>query len=315
MTHRRPPDVIISIGPNTDLTITTEGSIGISISEYRVTQNHTTKFTFKGEPESPRVIYADYVLSLARLLTLFTGSRVYVESLFFEVKTRKKLCKVEFLGENLGVTNAEQSSRHYATVDFQEIKSSFPAIVKEWFRKQQIYQAVLNLYFATLFVEALYAPQQFLLLAQALEVYHNSNPKFTSSLQARGQFRKRVREILKGLPTSEQDWVKQGLKHANQKTLAQRIDEILAAHSSDVRKFVSRPRRFADLIRYTRNYYTHFDLELKRKKKIAGDKNMLPTILKMRALLSICLFKDLGVTGRPIDRIIQRVKDIKLITP
>lgn len=318
MTHTHPPDIVIPIDTNTDLTITTGGSTHVDyFSEFRLTQDHAMKFTFKGKPRNPRIIYGDYVLSLARLLTLFTGRRVYVDSVFFDARTKGRpgRVRVELLAGNSGVTNADRSTPHSAAVQFQEIKGAVATTVKEWFHNQQIYDSVLNLYFATLFVPNLYAPQQFLLLAQALEVYHNSNPKFSKSLQTRSKFRQRIRDILAKLPSTEQDWVKEGLHHANQKSLAQRLDDILSAHRTDVRKFISKPRRFADLIRHTRNYYTHFDPELKRKKKIAGDRNMFPMILKMRALLNICLFKDLGVNGAPIERVIKNAKGIRLISP
>jgi hypothetical protein len=151
-------------------------------------------------------------------------------------------------------------------------------------------------------------------LAQALEVYHNSTPRFTSSVQTKAEFRKRLKTLLCLAPKAERVWLIEKLQHANQKTLAERLGEILDQHASAVQKFIPNREDFADKIRHTRNYYTHFDDELRRKRKVVEGDELTRLVQQMRTLLSICIFEDLGISGEPISRLIRELSRRHLVS-
>jgi hypothetical protein len=182
-------------------------------------------------------------------------------------------------------------------------------VITKWFEYHEQLDSVLNLYFAVLFNPSLYINHRFLFLAQALEVYHNTNPEFVGYVQPKADFRaRRDRIILAALP-EEKEWLEGKLHYANQKTLAQRLAEILARNKTEAEQFISDFQRFADSVKNTRNYHTHFDEELKEKGKVTDDMAALVRLVsQIETLLGVCILKDLGITGAPIARLIDRYK-------
>ena len=67
-------------------------------------------------------------------------------------------------------------------------------------------------------------------------------------------------------------------------------------------------------VKNTRNFYTHFDTELKEKGKVAEGAELALMLCQMRSLLEICFLKDLGIEGAPISRIIEKIKNTRVGT-
>jgi hypothetical protein len=201
------------------------------------------------------------------------------------------------------------------TAPYREIENIFPVVLSKWFAYHKQLDAVLNLYFAVLFNPSLYINHQFLFLAQALEVYHNSNTSFVGYVQPTAEFRARRKQIVSSVSPEDKEWLEEKLNHANQKTLAQRLSEILLKNKAEAEQFISDLQHFADLVKNTRNYYTHFDEELKGKGKVTDDiEEMVRLASQMRTLLGICILKDLEITGAPITRLIERHKKMEIVS-
>lgn len=60
-----------------------------------------------------------------------------------------------------------------------------------------------------------------------------------------------------------------------------------------------------------RNYYTHYDQELWQSGKVAKGLELRRIMYVLHALLQVCLLKELGVEGKPIERILERNNSIK----
>jgi hypothetical protein len=282
---------------------------------YCIKEKHGVRLEFTGAT-SAQSICTDYIQVWRRLLTLLTGTEVFVEDVSFEVpESGEPPDWAELLRRNEGVAKADRDRLAVdMTVPYKEIASDFPEVLKRWFEYHNRLDAALDLYFATVFNKKLWINQQFLFLAQALEVYHNSNPQFASAVQSKPEFRKRLRKFLCLVPKAERAWLIEKLQHANQKTLAQRLDEILDQHPSEVSSFIPNRKEFADRIRHTRNYYTHFDDELRQKRKIAEGDELTRLVQQMRTLLSVCILKDLGISGASLSRLITNLAKLRLVS-
>jgi len=269
-------------------------------------EDHSISFAFN-TPQTARDIYSGVVMTFRRLLSLFTGKRVFIDEFDFINREPGKPTVLSFLASNHGVSEADRETLSLnMRVPYAEIKQHLPAIIQKWFAYHDRLKSVLNLYFAVVFNEHLFGNNQFLFLAQALEVYHSSNPHFTTYVQTKSAFRARVKQLLSSVSPGERSWLKEKLSHANQKTLAQRLDDILNAHSAEVAQIIPDRTQFANWVRHTRNYFTHFDEELRTKRKIAEGEDLLRLTCQMQALIEICVLKDLGIQGAPIKRIIHR---------
>jgi hypothetical protein len=291
-------DVVLTIWPNL--------SVSQSTSGIELQEDHSIEIASKKGRLSPDQLL-NKVHIFRRLLTLFTGRPVFVDEIWF-YPTRSTISKrAELLHTNAGVLDAERSlAAPFMLISFQEIASRLTDILPRWYRIHSQLDNALNLYFATVFNPTLYMNHDFLVLAQSLEVYHRANPAFDNFIQPKRIFRERKRSILHAA-LKEKDWLNSKLAHANEKTLAQRLREIVATHPGETPQFISDPDAFVQLVKNTRNHFTHYTTDKKRMHKVASGVALMRLTDQMRTLLEISVFKDLGISGAPINRLIKAV--------
>jgi hypothetical protein len=173
---------------------------------------------------------------------------------------------------------------------------------------------VLDLYFAVLSNRDFSYQTKFLLLAQALEVYHARSSLFPpADLQAKIAHRNRVKAIMDVAPVEYKDWLKKVLANSNRKTLAQRIEEILNLHRDETMRLTAKISDFPAKVRRSRNYYTHYSEKLWQSDKIAKGSELMRIGFILQDLLKICLLKEIGIQGNPIERVLASNASSKLI--
>jgi hypothetical protein len=308
-------DIKITLPCGAQLTLTPEFGTESKRGDFHITEGHNILIEF------PKLVHVQtirdsYSHLLRRLLTLFTGTLVFEERVKVQIPdSDNPPSDAELLLSNEGASEAKtdlHSGR--MTVPHAEIAANFPAILRRWFEYHQKLDSALDLYFATVFNRNLYINQRFLFLAQALEVYHNSNPEFVGYVQPTPDFRARRERIVEGAPEVEREWLREKLHYANQKTLAERLADILEKHKAEAEQFIPDLQRFADKVRHTRNYYTHFDEKLRENGRIAEGNELVNLVFQMRTLMGICVLKDLGIAGAPIARLINKLKGMRLVS-
>jgi hypothetical protein len=285
---------------------------GHSSEELCLGWSHRVWFLFD-EARSARKIHDDYASVLLLLFCLLTGERVFIEQLSFYnfdpfvAGQIDPLQESELLRQNSGIADANQETRaEFMIACFDEIAPDFEAILKQWFQCHERLEPVLDLYFAVLSNRATTDQSRFLFLAQALEVYHARSAQFCSAELATETHKTRVKAIVKAAPTEHQDWLKEKLAFSNQKTLAGRLDEILTLHHDEVARLTTKINDFASKVRHTRNYYTHYSEEVRRSGKVAEGLELRRIMFALEDLLQVCLLKELGIQGKPIERIMER---------
>ena len=161
------------------------------------------------KPVDARTILDKYASVFLRLLCLLTGERVFIDELFFWDGDPFKPAQeqipqsFELLMPNRGITEAKRDCfAPYMIANFEEVAAVFGSILNQWFECHERLKPVLDLYFAVLSGLVLTDESQFLLLAQALEVYH-ARSKFDGSVQTTEDFRKRRDAILEKVPTEK----------------------------------------------------------------------------------------------------------------
>lgn len=288
-----------------------EFSTDPQIGTFQIKEGYFISLQFS-KPIGVQEIIKNYAEVLRRFFTLLIGSEVVLDSIIFQVQNDEgPPIDVELIQRNSALPRAKRAvDTTKVTVQYKEIADKLPVVMPKWFEYHEKLDPVLNLYFAVLFNPAMYIHHEFLFLAQALEVYHNTNDGFVGQVQPKADFNARKAKILNAVPPEEKEWLNEKLHHANQKTLAQRLIEILDVRKVEAEKFIPNLQGFADLVRHTRNYYTHHDQELKEKGKVPGTEEMVYAVSQMQTLLGICMMNDLGITGDPIARLIKHHKDM-----
>lgn len=280
-----------------------ETNSGVSLRE-----GHGVQFKFSDRIQAKESMLK-YAESFRRFLTLLVSRPVYLDAVYFHPDETGDCRKVSILKSNPGAEGADRKLLHpHMLVSYHDIQGQFEAVVSKWFELESSLSDVLNLYFATIFVPGLYLHQTFLFLAQALEVYHRTSPNFVNQVQSKADFRARKKQIIEKIP-QEKEWLTEKLAHANEKTLAQRLDELIRIHQNEVDQFIEDTAKFSDSIRHTRNHFTHYGTGEKGMEKVAEGIQLMDMTAKMQALLELCIFSDLGISGAPISRMIQKLKE------
>jgi hypothetical protein len=187
---------------------------------------------------------------------------------------------------------------------FAEVQPTFVELLDRWRDYHRRLDAVLPLYFSLRFNDELYNNHRFLFLAQALEVYHAVTSD--SAVAPTAEYKARLKRVLESVAEEDRKWVAEGLRFANKKTLAQRLKELLGRHPTEAARIAGDMPDFADKIRHTRNYYTHFEERLKNRGKIAGEAEITLLTERMQRLLEVCFLKDLGLDGAPPRKIVGK---------
>jgi ApeA-like protein/HEPN superfamily Apea-like protein len=307
-TFDRAEDLRFELTPEVTLTLGAAVESTHDHSGLRVTEGHWAEYTFK-TPISVDAIYDRFVVVLRRLLTLLTGKRVFAEAITFNND------KFELLQPNEGVQDADRGIlANHMVASFSELGDGAGDALRRWFQYHTRLEPALNLYFATVFNRSLYSNHSFLFLAQALEVYHRMNSNFVGGVQPTSAFRDKVAGMLSNVPPADHAWIKEKLNFANEKTLAQRLEDILSTAPDEVAEIIPDRVLFAAKVRHTRNYYTHFSPELQGSGKAASDDELSELTEQMRGLFLLCILRDLGISGSPLRKVVHSVSSLQYVS-
>ena len=286
--------------------------------ESRIEMSHRAWFFFPVHISAKSVL-ANYASVLLRGLSLLTGERVFIDDVSlhscdpFKPSQDEHLETCELLIGNSGVTEARRDAHIPNMVaPFEEIRAYAKDVLKRWFECHERLEPVVDLYFAATSNPALSIQSRFLFLAQALEVYHARSTQFSSTESPIETHKARLRTVVQSVPTEYQPWVREKLSHSNQKTLAERISEVLSQHPNEAKLLATGISDFPTKVRHGRNYYTHYGQELYDSGKVPEGRELIRVTYALDGLLRICLLKELGVRGEPINRILKSSSSLEL---
>ena len=298
--YRYPEDIPFTLTDGTRVTIRAHLSThgGRCGEPFTFTERRLVEFAFV-QPLGITTIL-DRLMSFRWLLTLLVGKTVHLTKL---TALLPGVCdatgletSIEVLGQHIDRTPPPKSPHApLMLATFAAVQPNFAALLSRWAEYHERLDAVLSLYFSVRFNRDLYSNHRFLFLAQALEVYHGLTA--SSAIAPTAEYKQRLKRVLGMVADEDRDWVGEGLRYANKKTLAQRLDEILARHPAEAARIAGDVRDFADKIRHTRNYYTHFEERMKKRGKVAGEAELILLTERMQRLLEVCFLKDLGLDG------------------
>lgn len=199
------------------------------------------------------------------------------------------------------------------------IQDGFQLYFSNWIGKADLLKPVYDLYFSTLYNPEIYVESEFLSLAQAIETYHRR--KFGGKYQSDEEYREGLYLALVGAIPEDTDkdfklsLIQGRLKFANEFSLRKRLKEITERLSSRlgigfIASNESR-QRFVNNVYHTRNFLTHYTHELQERS--AEGKELVELTMKLKALLTICLLEELGLTFTVIGEIINRSRKLKFM--
>ena len=182
-----------------------------------------------------------------------------------------------------------------------QIEQQFESIIKKWFEKAELLP-IYVLYFGNMYAPSTYLNLQFLSLVQAVEAYHR-RVKGTTDLSPE-KHQERYDAILEAVPEEYREWVKQRLQHSNEVNLRRRLNLLVEEHSDILVKHIGKRKFVSDVVN-TRNYFTHYDEELKNK-AITESKGLYVLCEKLKTLIEVCFLAELELSQEQIKRMMHR---------
>lgn len=299
--YRYPDDIPFTLTDGTRVTIrahlsSSSGQWGDPCFTFK--DRRLVEFTFT-QPLGLTAIL-DRLMSFRWLLTLLVGKTVQLTKLIVLVPGLRDdtglETNIEVLGHHIDRSPPPKSPHApLMLATFAAVQPDFATLLSRWAEYHDRLAAVLSLYFSVRFNRELYSNHRFLFLAQALEVYHGLTA--SSAIAPTAEYKRRLKQVLSAVAAGDRAWVGDAMRFANKKTLAQRLDEILARHPDEAARIAGDMPDFADKIRHTRNYYTHFEERMKKRNKVAGETELILLTERMQRLLEVCFLKDLGLDG------------------
>jgi len=193
-------------------------------------------------------------------------------------------------------------SAYNSLFSFTDIESKFTSYLKNWYKKYELLEPVCQLYFGALFGRFVYLNLKFLCLIQALEAYHSRTT--TNQELVSEEHDKRISKILESVPSEYKEWLNQELKYSNEPNLRRRLRDLYNTFSLTLKSLNIKKESFINKVVNTRNYLTHYDVELKGKS--AKRKELFVITEKLRILTEMCLMKELGLSIEEINSLILK---------
>lgn len=251
---------------------------------------------------------------LKNLFNLFIGLPISYENIMLygeEIKKKSRKKYMLFIRQK-SINVKEKVHSNDFVINYKDIEGNLEEIFNLWFEKQNQLQTVFNLYFSD-FYKDIYLETTFLNAVQTLEIYHRKmyNSKYFDEDFYQEHSNKLEEFIVDNLPEELILKFKGMLKFGNEYSLSKRFKEIFKGFGDETKKLIignSKNRdKFIQQLVDTRNYLTHYDLGDKKNILMSGEK-LYFSIQRLRAILTIILFKELGLDELTI---LNKIKENK----
>jgi hypothetical protein len=192
--------------------------------------------------------------------------------------------------------------------DFPQIRDRFADVLARWIGLQVPYEPVLGLFFGTLYQQASYREQRFLQYAQAIETYDRLK-RPTATIRDKDEHKALINDVIDAVPEEYRKWLKSELAWSNDLKLAHRIEHVLGGCPNVGARIVGAEDvdAFVKAVKWTRNYYTHYDPRGKAKAATEG-KDMHRLTVQLRAVLETAFLLELGFDCDEIEAGLDRAR-------
>ncbi len=185
--------------------------------------------------------------------------------------------------------------------------------LQNWFKKADDLKPVLDIYFSLLYRDDIYAEFRFLGLAQAIETYHRRmyggkyqpDDEYIAGLYK--QFLQAIPDEIDG--SFRKSLVEGKLRYANEYSLRKRLQELIRSLQNILLfSFIAdttERNKFIDQVCNTRNYLTHYDIELQSKAATTGEE-IYQLQIELRAILDALFLRDIGFAVDGINELLKK---------
>jgi hypothetical protein len=197
---------------------------------------------------------------------------------------------------------------------FSDIADNIEVYLGNWLQKAKLLEPVFDLYFGTFYNRRMYLQHRFLSLTQAIESYHRrillgkyqSDKEYLEGLYS---------EFMKCILTVSDENFKTGLKtrmkYLNEFSLRKRLMDLSKKHEEILNLRIRNIEKVITDTISTRNFLTHYDLELEKEAKSGEELYILCE--KLKFILEICLLFEIALPIEKIKALVERNESYKYL--
>jgi hypothetical protein len=255
--------------------------------------------------------YTNQLSVIQQLLTLLIGEVVFPDRLLgTKSKADKEYVSIFFTAKN---RQPKKNMIHQdMIITLPEMKEEFCSVLEKWFSNYEELKSAYNLFFGALFNSSLYLEFHFLSLMQAIETLHRNvfGGKYIEQSEYDKESQSIKSNIPKSFPDDLRDAIKSRIKYGNEYSLRKRIKDLFESLDEKTRELTTNSyKTFIGKVVDTRNYFTHYDDELKSA-ALSGSE-LFYTCQRLRIFIIVLLLKNMGVNEQNIQNVIQRNEKIQ----
>ena len=307
--YELPDNIIFPINENVtgsfNFNVTIPGT-KIFDKKLELSQNVEIRFDSKKELLIEECIKLIVTFQNFLILALYKKTAPLKVKLLTEDSERKKI--VITLYFNISYTYNEEDGISFRDMifDYRSIKDEFPKLIQDWYLKYDQLEPSFNLIFHHFYNDESLNQNTFLNFAQAAETFHWMTMNHPNMDEKEYDLMKKNLLSLQ-LPEKYQTWLKGVFSFGNHLTLHQRLEELLDKINLKILdEFLGDKEELIKDIKYSRNYYTHYNPILKKKAKTGIELFYLSEKLK---ILLVCAFLiEIGLDNEYLNKSISHLK-------
>lgn len=274
-----------------------------SVSKLKLVSNELRSFEW----------FKKQLYTLQKLMTVLTGRSIYILDLIFIGKEEERN---DYMNKSYTVYNEykwfirqgdmklENNIREDSFImSYKHVKENFGTIVNKWFESEEkldiVYDLLTGEYFGIT-----HTTKSFNNLMQSIEAFHRRN--YSGTLIETDDYALYLAELNKYIKDTAPDKLKDKLmgsvRYGNELSLRHRLVQLTDSLSLDSRELIfgdeKKVKNFIQKLVATRNYLTHYDQN--GKSNIIESEERLYAIQRLKAFMTILLFKELGIEEEDI---------------
>lgn len=271
--------------------------------------NQTAFLRLRSATPAPLEEFVSKIHILVHLVSLAVDETVSVQTVTASAETirqyvgtkseRPKSLPVYF--ESLSFSTKPPTIREIGRLfKLDDLPVSSQAALDAWLRFHANSPVAANLFFSTRKQRFEYINIQFILMAQAAEVYHRNSSK--EQLMPNADYKKLKKQILEAVPPEHRPMIGAKLAHGNDLTLANRLERLMAPFEHFFGDAATRALTIKSIVGI-RNDYTHWSNAEGRED---GD-GLDPwrNLMRLDMLMQMQLLKELGYSVGDVVRILE----------
>lgn len=185
---------------------------------------------------------------------------------------------------------------------FRQIQNNFETYIRKWFERIETFEMVGNVYFGTMYNSNSYLHEKFLSIVSALESFHRIFRDGT--IWDNEHFEAIKTKLVESVAAEDREEIRTRFRYANEPYLRRRLRSIIDEFQFFLGNESGFNASFIGLVVDTRNYYTHYDLELRNN--IIENQRLPRFIARLRILMEAAFLSELGFEQETIANLMRR---------